>query len=168
MNPDLHIQSFGSVLIYLIGAVVFVLVGMSVARILRPSAPNSEKLESYECGEEASGTAWTTFHVRFYILAIIFLLFEAELVFLFPWSVVYADKKLILESNGVWLWIAIIQMAVFLTLLIVGYIFAWQNGFLDWVSPNRKLPTSDSPVPAEFYQKVNQKYLHATNPRTSA
>ena len=79
-----EISGFGIVLLFIIGGLGFVLIMLLIGRFLRPDRPTEEKQTTYESGEDPSGTAWGQFNVRFYVIALIFLLFEAELVFLFP------------------------------------------------------------------------------------
>lgn len=85
-------------------------------------APNSEKYSPYECGFEALGSARSPFNVRFYLVAILFIVFDVETAFLFPWAVMV--KKLGLFSS--------LAMALFVGLLIIGFIYEWKRGALDW------------------------------------
>src|SRR5215510_10849603 len=109
MNQQ-YLSAFGEILLFIIGGIVFILVTLLVSRIVRPNRPNPEKLSTYESGEEPITAAWTQFNIRFYIVALIFLLFEVEIVFLFPWATVFANKKLIQETNGAWGWFSLIEM----------------------------------------------------------
>ena len=81
---------------------------------------------SYECGEIPEGSAWVQFNIRFYVIALIFLIFDVEIVFLFPWAVVYQDLGLL----------AFIEAFIFVLILIVGFIYVWAKGDLDWVKMN--------------------------------
>src|SRR5688572_15828947 len=92
------VSEFGEVLLFLIGGVVFLLISLLLAKLIRPYRPNPQKLATYESGEEPISSAWTQFNIRFYIVALIFILFEVELVFLFPWATVYSRKELIDET----------------------------------------------------------------------
>lgn len=151
-------SEFGEVLIYLIGGVIFILGGMLTSKILRPSRPNEEKLTTYESGEDPVSSAWGQFNIQFYIVALIFLLFEVELVFLFPWAIVFSDQQLIQETNGVWGWLALIEMAVFVGVLVLGLAYVWRKGYLDWVKPIVQKPEFNGVVPAERYEAINKKY----------
>jgi NADH:ubiquinone oxidoreductase subunit 3 (subunit A) len=91
---------FYQILLFFLGGVLFVASALLVSRLLRPNRPNKQKLTSYESGETPQGNAWIQFNLRFYVLALVFILFEVEVVFLFPWSVVFANKELIAETNG--------------------------------------------------------------------
>jgi NADH-quinone oxidoreductase subunit A len=152
------ISEFGQVLLMIIGGLLFLVMTMLVAKIIRPKRPNPEKLSTYECGEEPVGDAWGQFNVRFYIIALVFVLFDVELVFVFPWATVFGDKNFIEESNGAWGWFSLIEMFVFLGILILGLAYVWVKGYLNWVKPEQKLPDFKSPVPKHLYDQVNQKY----------
>jgi NADH-quinone oxidoreductase subunit A len=157
MDQQQYISAFGEVLLFIIGGAIFVSLTMFLSRLIRPNRPNPEKLSTYESGEETVGTAWTQFNVRFYVVALIFLLFEVEIVFLFPWSTVYADANLIKE-NPSWGWFAMIEMVMFITVLALGLAYAWKNGFLDWVKPNPSPTVYKSSVPKGLYDAINEKY----------
>jgi NADH-quinone oxidoreductase subunit A len=161
MYPDtqeLYLSEFGEILIYLLAATVFIMITLFVSKVIRPHRPNPEKLSTYESGEEPVSSPWTQFNVRFYVVALIFILFEVEIVFLFPWATVFAKKELIRQTNGDWGWFSMIEMLVFILILALGLAYAWANGFLDWVKPNPNPTGINSPVPRDLYQKINEKY----------
>jgi NADH-quinone oxidoreductase subunit A len=153
-----YLSEFGEILIYILAGTVFLMVTLLASRMLRPDRPNPEKLSTYESGEEPISAAWTQFNVRFYVVALIFLLFEVELVFLFPWSTIFTKKELVQQTNGAWAWFSFAEMLVFVLILALGLAYAWVNGFLDWVKPHPKPTKVNSPVPRELYDKINQKY----------
>jgi NADH-quinone oxidoreductase subunit A len=157
MEPN-YFSDFGEILLFIIGGVLFVAISLLVSRLIRPNRPNPEKLATYESGEEAIGTAWTQFNIRFYIIAIIFILFEVEVVLLFPWSTVFAKKELIEETNGAWGWFAVIEAVIFIGILALGLAYAWVNGFLDWIKPEPTPTQFKSPVPKTLYKRINDKY----------
>lgn len=159
---DNYLSAFSEVLLYIIGGVLFVLVALFTSSLLRPNRPNAEKLSTYESGEEAISSAWTQFNVRFYILALIFLLFEVEILFLFPWATIFAQKELMEETNGQWGWFAVIEVVVFILILALGLAYAWVNGHLDWIKPEPKPTQMISPVPKDLYQNINDKYRKKT------
>jgi NADH-quinone oxidoreductase subunit A len=103
--------------------VLFVLFVFFLNRLVRPHHPNPDKLESYECGELPVGAAWVQYNVRYYLFALIFVIFDVEIVFLFPWAVVY-------RSLG---FFAFVEMLIFLGILIFGLIYVWRKGALKWV-----------------------------------
>jgi NADH-quinone oxidoreductase subunit A len=155
---QVYISEFGEVLLFLIGGVVFLLVAFFVSNLIRPHRPNDQKLSTYESGEEPISTAWTQFNIRFYIVALIFILFEVELIFLFPWATIFSRKELIEETNGLWGWFSFAEMVIFILVLALGLAYAWVNGLLDWVKSEQKPSDFKSNVPKELYDKVNDKY----------
>lgn len=126
------------------------------AWVIRPSRPNVEKLATYESGEEPEGSAWGQFNVRFYIVALVFILFDVELVFLFPWATVFAEKALIDATDGMWGWFAFVEMTIFVAILGLGLAWAWARGLLDWVKPEPVVKHQHSPVPRSLYEQINK------------
>jgi NADH-quinone oxidoreductase subunit A len=124
------LTEFGKVLIFLIIGALFVVGGLFAAWLLRPRRPYPGKLAPYECGEEPVGDAWVRFNVRFYVVALIFLIFDVEIAFLFPWALVYRELGLF----------GFLEMAVFLVILLVGYAYVWVKGDLDWDKPRPEVP----------------------------
>ncbi|MCC7008946.1 MAG: NADH-quinone oxidoreductase subunit A [Acidobacteria bacterium] len=110
------------VLIFLALIVAFAVVSLAAAWLLRPSRPYPAKLDTYECGAEPIGEAWVQFPVGFYLVALVFLLFDALAVFLFPWA-------LSLGGLGVW---GLLVMLAFLAVLSLGWLYARREGVLDW------------------------------------
>ncbi len=102
--------------------VAFAVVSLAVARLLRPSRPDLVKLMNYECGAEPIGPAWVQFPVGFYLVALIFIVFDALAVFLFPWA-------LVLRSSGL---AAFWVMAAFIAILMLGWLYAYREGVLEW------------------------------------
>ena len=149
---------FGTILIFILGGLSFLLIGLLAARILRPSKPNAKKLTSYESGEDAIGNAWNKFNIRYFTIALIFILFEVELVFLFPWATIFAHKELINQTNELWGWFSLLEMAIFVGILVLGLAYAWAKGYIDWVKPNAKSSDFKPVVPKSMYDKVNEKY----------
>ena len=156
MTPE--ISAFGEVLLYLVGGTVFVCGGLFTARLIRPKRPNEEKLTTYESGEEPIGSAWAQFNVRFYVIALIFLLFEVEVVFLFPWAIVFSNKEYIEATDGTWGWYTLIEMFVFIFILVLGLAYAWSKGHLDWQKPEIKASGYKGKVPVDRYEAINEKY----------
>jgi NADH-quinone oxidoreductase subunit A len=114
---------------------MFVLVGVAVGVlpiamgfILAPSRPDPEKLSPYECGFEAFEDARMKFDVRFYLIAILFILFDLEIAFLFPWAAIFKD---IVATESIKMF-GFIEMLVFVAILVIGYVYAWAKGALEW------------------------------------
>ena len=111
--------------IFIFAGVVAVLIPLTliIAKLVRPVNPNRTKLMPYECGVDPVGDSRQRYTVRFYIVAILFVLFDVETVFLFPWAVQYK----LLGMFG------FVEMMVFLAILVVGYVWIWKKGALEWV-----------------------------------
>ncbi len=154
---NLEITGFGVVLLFIIGGVLFILVTLFVGKILRPNRPNEEKLTTYESGEDPIGTAWGQFNIRFYIIALVFILFEVELIFLFPWATVFGDADLMNSTDGKWGWFSLIEIALFVGILALGLAYVWAKGHLDWIKPKVKAPSFKGKVPPEVYQNLNKE-----------
>ena len=150
-----EISGFGIVLLFIVGGVAFILVTLLVGKVLRPNRPNKEKLTTYESGEEPSGGAWGQFNVRFYVVALVFLLFEAELVFLFPWAIVFGKEELVNETDGLWASFTMIETFIFIGILALGLAYVWANGMLEWVKPKPKPINFKSKIPSSAYSKFS-------------
>ena len=119
---------YGPVATMVVLAVAFTTVALVLAYLLRPVDRYEEKLLTYECGLLPWGEAWSKFFVRYYVIALIFVLFDVEAIFLVPWAVVY--KRL--ATHGGLHWYPAVEMAVFLGILILGLAYAWRKGDLEW------------------------------------
>lgn len=161
---DTTISAFGEVLIFIIGGLIFIIGGLVTSWIIRPDRPNDEKLETYESGEQPLSSAWARFNIRFYIIALLFVLFEVEIVFLFPWATVFGRSELVDQTDGLWGWFALIEMIVFILVLALGLAWAWARGYLEWPKTDQKEATIyKSPVPKELYENINRKYSRSQN-----
>jgi NADH-quinone oxidoreductase subunit A len=114
---------------------MFVLVGVAIGVlpvamgfILAPHKPDPEKLSPYECGFEAFEDARMKFDVRYYLIAILFILFDLEIAFLFPWATIFKD---IVAAESIKLF-GFVEMLVFVAILVIGYVYAWAKGALEW------------------------------------
>ena len=110
------------ILIFLILVTGFALVSVIGSLILGMRKPNPRKLSPYECGMQPVGNARERFSVKFYLVAMLFLLFDIEAVFLFPWAVVYRDLKLF----------GFFEMLLFIVIVLAGYLYVWKKGALEW------------------------------------
>ena len=120
--------------IYAVLVVALVALPLVIQYIVSPRHnKGGEKLASYECGEVPEGSAWVKFNVRFYVIALIFIIFDVEVLFLFPWAVVF--QSLVDSGFG---FLAIIEMFIFVLILIVGFAYVWIKGDLDWVKMKLK------------------------------
>ena len=119
----------------------FILVSLVFGKTLRPHLPTPEKNAPYECGEVPVGNSWVQFDLRFYIVALVFLVFDVEVALFYPWATVYQNNKLP----------ALLDMLVFFAILLVGYVYLWRFGYLDWVRSSvttslKKSATTVSPA----------------------
>lgn len=115
-------------LLFLIGGVLFCLMNFTLAYVLAPRRQSPEKLVAYECGEMPIGRAWVQYNVRYYLYAMMFVLFDVEIVFLFPWAASFRD--LLLDPKfGL---LAFGEMLVFLGLLVAAIAYAWRKGVMEW------------------------------------
>ena len=94
-----------------------------IASLLRPDRPNEQKLETYESGVEPTGSMWSQANIRYYVFALLFVLFDVEAVFIFPWATR-------LEAYGLF---GLVEMAIFVFILLLGLVYAWRKGMLKWV-----------------------------------
>ena len=120
--------NYGVVFLFLALAFGFVLISLIAGAIIRPKHPDDDKNSTYECGERPVGTAWINFNIRFYIIALIFLLFDVEVVFIFPVAIVYRDW--LAHNTGLF---ALIELIVFIVILFFALIYAWGKGDLNWI-----------------------------------
>ena len=116
------LQNWVPVLIFLILVTGFGVVSLFMSWLLGVKKPSPRKLSPYECGITPTGTARERFSVKFYLVAMLFLLFDIEAVFLFPWAVVYRQLKLF----------GFVEMVLFIAAILAGYIYVWKKGALEW------------------------------------
>ena len=154
MNTALHL------LVFAVVGGIFPLLPLVIGRFLRPRQDDSAAQDVYECGEETIGSSYIRFDLRFYVVALLFIIFDVELLFFFPWAVVFgravaltdptldetarqlASDTLLVQSGGPLLsaaegagfgWLALADLMVFFVVLLVGYAYLWRMGDLDWV-----------------------------------
>jgi NADH-quinone oxidoreductase subunit A len=116
------LENYLPVLVFLVLGIVFGAVPIALAMLAAPNKPDAEKLSAYECGFEAFDDSRMKFDVRFYLVAILFIIFDLEIAFLFPWAAVLTD----IGWFGYW------AMVVFLLILVIGFIYEWKKGALEW------------------------------------
>jgi NADH-quinone oxidoreductase subunit A len=136
---------FGAVLVFAVVAVLFALGGITLSRLVGPRFPSADKSSIYECGERPIGTAWFNFNPRFYLVALVFVVFEVEIALTFPVVVVY---RAWVDAGASYAWVAFGEIAVFTAILVVGLAWAWAHGDLDWVKELRPdAPAAGSGAP---------------------
>jgi NADH-quinone oxidoreductase subunit A len=150
-QDSLH-QDFATILVFLVFGAAFVVLNMvAIGRLIRSKTKYTEaKSTSYECGEPTFGSAFVRFDIRFYVLALVFVIFDVEVLFLFPWAVVLKELGGLAYAEG----------AVFVAVLAVGLAYVWRNGDIDWIpvhghkAPGGRLKVGPSAAPSEVETKV--------------
>jgi NADH-quinone oxidoreductase subunit A len=123
-RQEINVMNQNLVAVVAFGALglVFAALPLVVNRIFAPRKPGAVKLDAYECGTQTVGDPWSQFGVQYYVYALLFVVFDVEVVFLFPWATVYRQ----FGTTG------LVEMGVFLGILVVGLVYAWGTGTLEW------------------------------------
>jgi NADH:ubiquinone oxidoreductase subunit 3 (subunit A) len=116
-------ESWGFVAVFLVIALSIPLIGVLAAALLRPHRPGPIKRSTYECGLGTEGDSWVQYKVQYYLYALVFVLFDVETVFVYPWAVAYNRLGLF----------AFVEMMIFLGILALGLVYAWRKGALEWI-----------------------------------
>lgn len=129
--------NYANVLVFFLFGIAFVILNISVlSRIMRPTVKQKDKEAIYECGEPVIGSSWVRYDMRFYSVALIFLVFDVEVAFLYPWAVVFQNLKAAGQQAGIFVFI---EMLIFVAILVVGFVYVWVRGDLEWV---KSLPST--------------------------
>jgi NADH-quinone oxidoreductase subunit A len=115
---------FAAVLVFLVMSAAFVFGNLLIGFLARPRNPTPDKLRIYECGEPTIGSSWIRYNIRFYTIALVYLIFDVEVVFLFP-------AALVLKEMGA---LALVEVMTFVFVLLIGLVYAWRYGNLQWIS----------------------------------
>ncbi len=118
---------YGPVAAYVVAGAGLAVATLLIAYILRPHDPYPEKLTTYECGIDPIGESWSQFHVRYYVFALIFVVFDVETIYLYPWAAAFRKLSALMGP------FVLIEMLVFLVILVAGFAYAWRKGVLEWV-----------------------------------
>ena len=129
---------FANVIVFFLLAFVLCGLMMGLGMLLRPANPSPGKLTTYECGEPPSGPAWINFNIRFYLIALVFVIFDVELAFVYPVVTVFRDW--IRNGQGAF---ALAEIALFIGILAVGLVYVWVKGDLEWL---KRLPAEAEPA----------------------
>jgi len=130
---------FANILVFIVLGLLFVFITLVFSWIVSPSKPNPDKASTYECGERILGTSWIKFNIRFYVIALIYIIFAVEIAVLVPWAVIF--KGLPQELK----WTGFVEMLVFVVLLLVGLAYLWWHGDLEWIkSVEQKAKSKES------------------------
>ncbi len=133
-----------SIILFTAAAVGFVWFNLALGALARPSMPNAEKLAVYECGEPVMGSSWVQFDLRFYIIALVYLVFDVEVALFYPWAVVFGSARDVGELFAI-RQVAVVDMLFFFGVLLVGFAYLWRFGYLDWVRS-----TATTSIKAEY------------------
>lgn len=120
------VEQLISIAVFVGVGLVFVLFNLLIGAVVRPTFPNAEKASIYECGEPTIGPSWVQFDLRFYIVALFYLVFDVEVALTYPWAVVFRDYPTVAIAYG----------APFVGIIVIGYAYEWYSGSLEWVRSN--------------------------------
>ena len=129
---------FANVLVFFLLAFVLCGLMLGLGMLLRPANPSPGKLTTYECGEPPSGPAWINFNIRFYLIALVFVIFDVELAFIYPVVTVFRDW--IARGQGT---LALVEIVTFIGILAVGLVYIWVKGDLEWL---KHIPEAETPA----------------------
>jgi len=148
--PEIEIAQYGTALLLMLSAVALTVGLITLSHLISPHNPTKEKQLSYECGEDPVGNAWLRFNIRFYVVALVFVLFDVEMALVYPVAVIF---KGLTTSTSDWTPALIVfgELFVFLAILFLGLIYIWRKGDLGWVRSFR-VPTE---VGLRSWQKVS-------------
>lgn len=138
-------SDYATVLIFVLVGFVFAAIALIAAKIIRPSNPSPAKMTTYECGELPLGPSWVRFNVRFYLIALFFIIFDVEVIFLYPWAVVFKSLYPVPGLGALIFW----EMIIFLLILTVGLAYVWVKGDLDWAKKLVERQDTDSRTTSE-------------------
>ena len=119
---------YANVIVFMAFGVILCALMMGLGALLRPSNPQRAKLTTYECGEEVEGDSWINFNIRFYLVALIFVVFDVEVAFIYPVAAVF--KQWVADGNGLF---ALVEMVLFVGILLLGLVYVWVKGDLQWI-----------------------------------
>jgi NADH-quinone oxidoreductase subunit A len=117
-----YLDNYSPILLFIIIALAFGLVTLALSYLVQPKYPEFEKLSVYECGSEPFSDSRMPFPVRYYVIAMLFVIFDIEVIFLYPWAITFHDLGVI----------GLIEMLIFIGLFVVAYVYAWRKGALEW------------------------------------
>ena len=133
VRGDTNVELVFGILLFIVLGIGFVLGALCIGRLIRPKMNHPDKAAAYECGEPTIGDSWIQFDLRFYIVALFFIIFDVEIALLWPWAVVYKS----MGDYALWC------MLFFLVPILVGFFYEWRFGYLDWVRSTAA--TQDTP-----------------------
>ena len=148
------IASYGLVLAFLVTGVMFLFGPLLLQRFLAPRKFSAEKNIPYECGEDPVGTPWVQFNIRFYVFALIFLIFDVEVAFLLPWAVAFRSPEIAANYGMLAFWDGVL----FVTILVIGFAYLWARGDLKWIRPDPRF-SKDTQEPLDERTRKEREIL---------
>ena len=124
------LTEFATVLVFMVLGAVTVTLLLLVSRLVQPRDPTAVKLSTYECGEVPIGSSWVQFNIRFYVVALIFIIFDVEVALLYPWAVIFQRLGMV----------AFVEAFIFIVILLAGLAYLWKEGDLEWVRTMQDAP----------------------------
>jgi NADH-quinone oxidoreductase subunit A len=122
------LMAYASIAAFFLVGAAFIVGSLLLGKLIRPNHPYAEKLETYECGEAPVGQAWFNFNPRFYIVALIYIVFDVEIAFIYPIAAVF--RRWVDQGRGVF---ALVEVLVFVVILLMGLVYVWVKGDLEWI-----------------------------------
>ncbi len=153
----MEITELGKGILYFVFGLIFIILGLLTSWLLRPHRPNPEKNTHYECGEDPVGNAWSQFNIRFYVMGLVFLIFDVELILIFPWAFSFFDKQII-AYNTSWNYFSLFEILFFIIVLALGLLYIWLKKDIDWIKPKPLSPKSLNIVPINLYKQFNENH----------
>ena len=163
------LMAYASVAAFFLVAIGFILGSMLAGKLIRPDNMYAEKTETYECGEAPVGPAWFNFNPRFYIIALIYIVFDVEIAFIYPVATVF--RRWVEQGSGVF---ALVEIFLFVAILMLGLVYVWVKGDLEWIRAVKGDPRGAQNVssrtkpaaalPAELAQAAREKIDYAGAP----
>jgi len=147
-NIPENVQLVFGLLLFILAGTAMILAALTAGRFLRPTLPHPEKDEPYECGEPTVGSSWVQFDLRFYVVALVFVIFDIEIALFYPWAVVYRDAGL----AGLW------DMLFFFGVIVVGFAYLWRFGYLSWVRATDEAPVRPRVRPADALGRAARQW----------
>src|SRR5262245_42379060 len=138
----------GYLVLFTFIAASFLLITLLIGKLVRPTLPNPEKDAIYECGEPTIGTSWVQFDLRFYVVALVFVIFDIEIALFYPWAVVFKQAG----AAGLW------DMLFFFGIIVVGFLYLWRFGYLDWVRATAGTPRERQVRPDDALGKAARRW----------
>lgn len=132
VRDDTNVKLVAGILMFFIAGFLMAFAALVVGRFVRPKQPHPEKAAAYECGEPAIGDSWVQFDLRFYVVALVFIIFDVEIALFWPWAVIFGGGGNPANLEQV-RQIALYDMLFFFGVIVVGFLYLWRFGYLDWV-----------------------------------